>query len=259
MNNKINIDVTAPGKKTPKGHLHILTKTIRDFEDIFTKMGFEIASGPEVQSEHYNFDTLNVPKNHPSRDMQDTFWVKDLVETVLRTHTSGVQTRYMDSHQPPIRIVAPGRVYRNEAVDATHEAQFHQIEGLMVGEIISLANLKATLLGFLREWFENENLDLRIRPGFFPFVEPGIEVDMTCHKCGNSPVKTCNVCKGSGWIEIGGAGMVHPNVFKSVNIDSEKYQGWAFGFGIERMAMLKYGIDDIRNFYDGDIPFLKQF
>ena len=257
MNTKI--DITAPGKKTETGKAHILSKTIREFEDIFTKMGFEIASGPEVQSEHYNFDTLNVPKNHPSRDMQDTFWVKDLVETVLRTHTSGVQTRYMDSHQPPIRIVAPGRVYRNEAIDATHEAQFHQIEGLMVGETVSLANLKATLLGFLREWFENENIGLRIRPGYFPFVEPGIEVDMTCHKCGGSPEKTCNVCKGSGWIEIGGAGMVHPNVFKSVGIDDTKYQGWAFGFGIERMTMLKYGVDDIREFYDGDLPFLRQF
>jgi len=165
----------------------------------------------------------------------------------------------MQDREPPIRIIVPGRVFRNEAIDATHEAQFHQFEGLMIGKDVSLANLKSILVSFLREFFENENLGLRIRPGYFPFVEPGIEVDMTCHKCGENPTKTCNVCKGSGWIEIGGAGMVHPNVLKAVDIDSEKYQGFAFGMGIERMVMLKYGVDDIRDFYDGEIPFLKQF
>jgi phenylalanyl-tRNA synthetase alpha chain len=194
----LKIDVTAPGKKTEKGNLHILTKAVRDIENIFTRLGFEIASGPEVESEFFNFDAMNVPENHPARDMQDTFFIKNVENAVLRTHTSGVQARYMQGKTPPIRIIVPGRVFRNESTDATHEAQFHQTEGLMVGENISLANLKSVLISFLREFFENENLKLRIRPGYFPFVEPGIEVDMTCHKCGDSPEKTCNVCKGSG-------------------------------------------------------------
>ena len=257
MNTKI--DVTAPGIKKNKGNYHILSKSIREMEDIFAKMGFEIYLGPEVETEKIAWDDLNIPRNHPARDMQDSFWIKGLKEVILRPHTSNGQVRYMNNNKPPIRVVVPGRVFRNEAIDATHEAQFHQIEGLMVGETVSLSNLKAVLLGYLRQWFNDENINLRVRPGYFPFVEPGIEVDMTCHKCGNSPVKTCSVCKGSGWIEIGGAGMVHPNVFKAVNIDDNKYQGWAFGFGIERMVMLKYGIDNIRDFYDQEIPFLKQF
>lgn len=191
--------------------------------------------------------------------MQDTFWVKNLFETILRPHTSNVQTRYMENNKPPIRIISPGRVFRNEALDATHESQFHQVEGLMIGKNISLANLKAILLQFIQEYFQNKKLQIRIRPGYFPFVEPGIEADMTCHKCQKKIKKTCQVCKGSGWIEILGAGMVHPNVLKAVGINHLKYQGFAFGAGIERMVMIKYGVDDIRDFYDGDIPFLKQF
>ena len=254
-----NIDVTAPGEKKSKGNAHVLTKAIRDIESIFTRFGFEIASGPEVESEFFNFDALNFSRNHPARDMHDTFFVKNIEEVVLRTQTSSVQIRYMQDHKPPIRIVVPGRVFRNESIDATHEAQFHQVEGLMVGEKVSLANLKAIMNSFLREFFQNEDLKIRIRPSYFPFVEPGVEFDMTCHKCGKISKKDCNVCKGSSWIEIGGGGMVHPNVLKTVNIDSEKYQGFAFGMGIERMVMLKYELDDIRDFYDGDIPFLKQF
>lgn len=254
------IDVTRPGTRIPDGNLHIITKTIREIEDIFTRLGFEIAEGPEVEKEKYNFDALNVPENHPARDMQDTFWIKGVDKTVLRTHTSGVQVRaMMEKKNPPIRIIAPGRVFRNEALDATHEAQFHQCEGLMVGENISMANLKGVLLQFLKEFFndDNDHVDLRLRPGFFPFVEPGMEVDVTC-TCGGRD-DTCNVCKGSGWIEVLGAGMVHPHVLTSGGIDSKKYQGFAFGMGIERLIMLKYGVDDIRDFYDGDIPFIKQF
>ena len=262
MNNEIKnfIDVTAPGKKTETGHTHIISQAIRKFEDIFTRLGFELADGPEVDTEENTWDKLNIPKNHPARDMQDSFWIAGVPQTILRPHTSNVQIRYMEKHQPPIRIISAGRVFRNESLDATHEAQFHQIEGLMVGKNVSLANLKAILSQALQGFFEDDNLQIRIRPGYFPFVEPGIEVDITCHKCrGSKPEKTCNVCKGSGWIEILGAGMVHPNVLKAVNIDSEKYQGFAFGLGVERIVMLKYGIDDIRDFYDGDIPFLKQF
>ena len=253
------IDYTAPGAKEKKGGKHVISKTIEEFEDIFSSFGFEIADGPEVENTFYNFDAMNVPKNHPARDMQDTFFIDSLDDTVLRTHTSSVQARYMSRKKPPIRMIAPGRVFRNETTDSTHEAQFHQVEGLVVDENISLANLKAVLKDFLKIYFENENLKIRIRPGFFPFVEPGIEVDMTCHKCTNGIKKDCSVCKGSGWIEVGGAGMVHPNVFEVLGIDSEKYQGFAFGLGIERMAMLKYGIDDIRLFYDGEVGFLKQF
>lgn len=253
------IDVTAPGKKVEQGNLHILTKTFQEIEEIFTRMGFEIADGPEVDTEENTWDKLNIPRNHPARDMQDSFWVKNLIETILRPHTSNVQIRYMEGRKPPIRIIVPGRVFRNESIDATHEAQFHQLEGLMIGENISLANLKSVLNNFLKKLFNDNNLKIRIRPGYFPFVEPGIEVDMNCHKCKKNLKKTCSVCKGSGWIEILGAGMVHPNVLQAVKIDSKKYQGFAFGIGIERIVMLKYGIDDIRDFYDGDIPFLKQF
>ena len=253
------IDVTAPGEKVEQGHAHIIPATIRKIEDIFTRMGFEIAQANEVETEWYNFDALNVPRDHPARDMQDTFWIKNLDEVVLRVHTSNTQARYMQEHKPPIRIVAPGRVYRNEAIDATHEAQFHQVEGLVVGESISLANLKHTLLQFLTEYFEDPDADIRIRPGYFPFVEPGVEADVSCFRCGGKEGGDCNICKGSGWIEVLGAGMVHPNVLQAGNIDPERYQGFAFGAGIERLVMLKYGVDDIRDFYDGDIPFMRQF
>jgi len=253
------IDVTRPGAKQEQGNLHIISKTIREIEGIFMRLGFEVAEGPEVEDEWHNFDALNVPENHPARDMQDTFWIKGVDKTVLRTHTSGVQNRAMMAKKnPPIRIIAPGRVFRNENTDATHEAQFHQCEGLMVGENISMANLKGVLLEFLKVFFDNDEIKLRLRPGFFPFVEPGMEVDVTCTKC-QGKNKECNVCKGSGWIEILGAGMVHPNVLQAAEIDSKKYQGFAFGMGIERLIMLRYGVDDIRDFYDGDIPFIRQF
>jgi len=256
------IDVTRPGERTKRGNLHVITKTIREIEDIFTRLGFEIAEGPEVEDEFHNFDALNIPKDHPARDMQDTFWVSGVEEMVLRTHTSGVQNRAMSEKTPPMRIIAPGRVFRNESIDATHEAQFHQCEGLMVGENISLANLKGILLQFLRVYFDDDSVQLRFRPGYFPFVEPGVEVDVTCTKCKGADTNkdtVCNVCKGSGWIEILGSGMVHPNVLEAGGIDSKKYQGFAFGIGIERLIMLKHGVDDIRDFYDGEIPFIEQF
>jgi phenylalanyl-tRNA synthetase alpha chain len=256
----MTIDVTAPGKVQKRGNLHILTKAIRKIEGIFKGLGFEVVSGPWVETEFYNFDALNVPKNHPARDMQDTFWVKGLKETVLRTHTSNTQVRFMEKHKPPFRIIVPGRVFRNEATDATHEAEFHQFEGLVVGENISLANLKFTLTEAIRRILEDDSIDIRFRPGYFPFVEPGVEVDLSCFKCEKgSPSKSCNICKGSGWIELLGAGMVHPNVLENSGIDSTKYQGYAFGTGVERLLMLKYGIDDIRDFLSADIPFTKQF
>ncbi|MCK5588801.1 MAG: phenylalanine--tRNA ligase subunit alpha [Candidatus Pacebacteria bacterium] len=255
-----SIDVTAPGSKAKKGNAHVLSKARRELEDIFESMGFSIISGPEVEKEFYNFDALNVPKNHPARDMQDTFWVDKLDETVLRTHCTSVDIRHMQNNKPPIRVLAPGRVFRNEAIDATHEAQFHQWDGLVVGENISLANLKFILASVLRKFLNDDSIGVRLRPGFFPFVEPGVELDLTCFKCPkNNPSSSCNVCKGSGWIELLGAGMIHPNVLKAVGIDSKKYQALAFGPGLERLVMLKYGVDDIRDFYDGDIPFLKQF
>ncbi len=255
----MNIDFTAPGIKTDTGKAHIISKVLREIESIFSRMGFEIAQGPEVDFEKFNFDAVNVPRDHPARDMQDTFWIDGVFETVLRTHTSNTQGRYLLDHKPPIRVIVPGRVFRNEAIDATHEAQFHQVEGLVVGKEVSLANLQTTLLQFLQEFF-GENVKIRIRPGYFPFVEPGIEADVSCFKCGGKEGSTdCSVCKGSGWIEVLGAGMVHPNVLEFGNIDSTQYQGFAFGLGIERMVMLKYGVDNVRDFYDGQIPFLKQF
>lgn len=258
MNTKI--DVTAPGKKAEQGNLHVLTKARRELEEIFESLGFTIADGPEVETEFYNFDALNVPKNHPARDMQDTFFIEGLDKTVLRTHCTAVDIRYMEKHKPPFRVLAPGKTFRNEATDATHEAQFHQWDGLIVGENISLANLKFILASAIRRFLNDDSIEIRLRPSYFPFVEPGVEIDLTCFKCDKEkPTKTCSVCKGSGWIEVLGAGMLHPNVLKAVNIDPEKYQGLAFGPGLERIVMLKYGIDDIRDFYDGDIPFLKQF
>lgn len=252
------IDVTQPGAKTPRGNLHVLTQAQRRLEEIFTSMGFEIAMGPEVEKEFYNFDALNVPKDHPARDMQDTFFLSDLPETVLRTHCTSVDIHQMEEKGAPIRVLAPGRVYRNETTDATHEAQFYQWDGLVVGEGISLANLKYVLASVLREFLEDDSINVRLRPGFFPFVEPGVELDVSCFKCSNQD-PDCSVCKGSGWIELLGAGMLHPNVLRSVGIDPEKYSALAFGPGLERLVMLKYGVEDVRHFYDGDIPFLKQF
>ncbi|MFC1801989.1 phenylalanine--tRNA ligase subunit alpha [Patescibacteria group bacterium] len=262
------LDVTAPGIKPKRGHKHLITQTIDEVVGIFKSMGFGVADGPEIEDEFHNFDALNVPKDHPARDMQDTFWVKDpkgsndekyqKSDIVLRTHTSPVQIHYMEENKPPIRIIAPGKVFRNEATDATHEAQFYQVEGLMVDENVNLSNLKAVLQNFFERFF-GDGVNIRFRPGFFPFVEPGLEVDMSCFKCKDKVNSSCSVCKGSGWIEVMGAGMVHPNVLKSVNIDPNKYQGFAFGGGIDRFIMLKYGIDDVRSLYNGDLRLVKQF
>jgi len=239
-----------------KGHLHPLTLVTAEIARIFREMGFSVASGPEAETEHYNFDVLNVPPNHPARDMWDTFWLKDAkIGELLRTHTSPVQARYMESHQPPIRIIAPGKVFRYEATDATHEAQFHQIEGLVIDESTSLAHMKGVLEVFFEKFFGGA-IGVRLRPGYFPFVEPGVEVDISCFKCGG---KGCSLCKHSGFIEIMGAGMVHPYVLSQVGVDPRKYQGFAFGTGVDRLALLKYGVDDVRLFYNGDLRLVNQF
>jgi len=258
-------------QKTPKGHLHPITTTIRDVVSIFGEMGFTVVEGPEIESEYYNFDALNVPKDHPSRDMQDTFWLEGVKETVLRTHTSAVQVHYMEQHKPPFAIVVPGRVFRHEATDATHEVQFYQIEGLVVGEDITLAHLKGTLELFFKKLF-GEKSRIRFRPSFFPFVEPGVEIDVSCFKCdgeGLNPAKQerptaagglgCNLCKRTGFIEVMGAGMVHPNVLKNAGIDPRTWRGFAFGMGVDRLVMLKYGIDDVRLLYAGDLRLVDQF
>jgi len=247
------LDVSLPGVQYQRGSIHPIEQTMRDMKNIFHRLGFDIAEGPEVETQWHNFDALNFPPEHPARDMQDTFFLEN--GSVLRTHTSPVQIRLMLEEQPPIRSIMPGRVYRNEAIDAGHYCLFHQIEGLYVNEDVTLGELKATLELFCREYF-GEDVKLRFRPSFFPFTEPSNEVDVTCFLCNG---KGCRVCKQTGWLEIGGCGMVDPNVFKSVNYDSEKYTGYAFGMGVERIAMLKYGINDIRLFYENDVRFLKQF
>lgn len=230
--------------------MHPISRMIREINSIFSEIGFSFAEGPEREQVRYNFDLLNVPKDHPSRDMQDTFYLKGDRETVLRTHTSPVQVRYMEAHTPPIRMICPGKVFRNEATDATHEAQFFQLEGLMVDRNVSLSHLKGTLEYFFSRFFGGA-VEVRFRPSFFPFVEPGVEVDMKLDMPGN---------KLSGrWIEIMGAGMVHPNVLRGCGIDPDVYQGFAFGMGIDRLAVLKYGIDDIRTMYNGDLRFVNQF
>lgn len=242
-------------KTENKGHLHPLTQVMREIVDSFTAMGFEIADGPEVESEHYNFDALNVPKDHPARDMQDTFWVKDVPQTVLRTHTSAVQVHYMETHQTPFKIIVPGKVYRYEATDATHETQFHQIEGLVVGEGVNLAHLEHILDEFFKRLY-GADAKVRMRPSYFPFVEPGVEIDVSCVKCTGAG---CNVCKQTGWIEVMGAGVVHPNVLQAGGIDPRKYRGIAFGVGVDRLVMQKYGIDDVRLLYAGDLRLVNQF
>jgi len=257
---KETIDVTMPGQSYSLGHLHPLTKVERRVEDIFGSMGFSIVFGPEIESEYYNFNALNIPQNHPARDMQDTFWLRQKTTNpknhlLLRTHTSPMQIRYMEKNNPPLRIIVPGRVYRYEATDASHEIQFHQIEGLMVDKNISLTNLKAVFEEFFKNFFSAKNgkkVEVRFRPGYFPFVEPGIEVDI---KLGSNP----------NWLEVAGAGMVHPQVFKAAGYipttpqGGASWQGFAFGVGLERLAMLYYGISDIRLFYSSDFRFLKQF
>ena len=250
------IEKINPEENKKTGHLHILTQTINKVSDIFVSMGFEIADGPEIEDEYHNFDALNVPADHPSRDMQDTFWLEpENLKKLLRTHTSPVQVRYMEKNEPPFAIVVPGKVFRNEATDVTHDAQFHQCEGLVVGENITLANLKGTLESFLKKLF-GEDVVIRLRPGYFPFVEPGVEVDMVCFRCKG---EGCPSCSHSGWIEILGAGMVHPNVLNSCGIDSRKYQGFAFGIGVDRIIMLRHGLDDIRRLYSGDLRLVNQF
>ncbi|MDD3065210.1 MAG: phenylalanine--tRNA ligase subunit alpha [Endomicrobiaceae bacterium] len=252
-NEKIDI---SPAFAFPfsKGHKHIITKTIREMTDIFVSLGFDVAEGKEIETDWYNFEALNIPKDHPARDTQDTFYLEGS-QNLLRTHTSPAQIHIMEQTKPPIRVVVPGRVYRNEATDATHSATFHQIEGLVVGEDITFAELKGTLSLFIHRLFGQE-IDLRFRPSHFQFTEPSAEVDIKCVICGG---KGCRVCKQSGWLEVLGCGMVHPNVFKSVNYDSEKYTGYAFGMGVERFAMFKNGIDDMRVLYENDIRVLKQF
>jgi phenylalanyl-tRNA synthetase alpha chain len=247
------IDVTLPGVEYERGTLHPIESTLRDFKQIFHRLGFAVAEGPEIETQWRNFDALNFPPEHPARDMQDTFFLEN--DSVLRTHTSPVQVRLMLEEKPPIRSIMPGRVYRNEAIDAGHYCLFHQVEGLYVDRNVTMGELKATLELFCREYF-GENVKLRFRPSFFPFTEPSSEMDVSCFLCGG---KGCRVCKQTGWLEIGGCGMVDPNVFKAVNIDSEEYTGYAFGMGIERIAMMKYGITDIRLLFENDVRFLKQF
>ena len=248
------VDVSLPGKTYMVGSIHPLQKVIEEVEDIFIGMGYEIAEGPEVEIDHYNFEMLNVPSGHPARDMQDSFYISDT--TLLRTQTSSVQVRtLLKAGGKPIKIICPGRVYRRDDDDATHSHQFMQIEGLVVGPDITLSDLKGTLQLFAEKMF-GENREIRLRPSYFPFTEPSVEVDVSCFKCGG---KGCPICKRSGWIEILGAGMVHPNVLEMAGYDSNKYRGFAFGIGVERVAMLRYGIDDIRHLYTNDVRFLKQF
>jgi len=247
------IDLTMPGRKTVQGGLHPLTKTWREVEDTFLSMGFEIADGYDVEDEFHNFDALNTPKDHPSRNLADTFYVGD--DLLLRTQTSTVQIRTMENNQPPIRIIAMGRCYRNDKMDASHSPVFHQVEALVVDENISVANLKDTLNIFAKTMF-GKNTKSRIRPHFFPFTEPSAEIDISCVNCGGSG---CRICKNSGWLEMGGAGMVDPSVLETCGIDPEKYTGYAFGLGIDRIAMLKYNIPDIRVLFENDLRFLKQY
>ena len=252
------IDVTAPGSPSPYGHLHPITQIEHEIEDIFSEMGFAIADGPEIETEHYNFDALNVPADHPARDMQDTFWLKSEGlndKYLLRTHTSPVQVRYMETHTPPFRIIVPGRVFRNESTDASHEHTFHQFECLMVGGDISVANFKWVAETFFSRFF-GKALSIRLRPSFFPFTEPSFEFDISCVLCDS---KGCPVCKQSGWLEIGGAGMVNQKVFEAAGYPRGRYQGFAWGFGITRLAMMKYKISDIRLFMSGDLRFIRQF
>ncbi len=253
-------DVTLPGKKIKRGHLHPITQIQNELEDIFTSMGFMVLDGPELESDYYNFEALNIPKNHPARDMQDTFYIdkkneEGELDLVMRTHTSPVQVRAMQKYGVPLKCIVPGRTFRNEAIDACHDTTFYQIEGLMIDEDISIANVSSVLKKMMSEIFKQE-VEIRIRPGFFPFVEPGFEIDVSCTICGGSG---CPSCKHTGWLEMVGAGMVHPNVLKAGDVDQEKYSGFAFGLGLTRLAMMKYGVDDIRLFNSGDLKFLNQF
>jgi phenylalanyl-tRNA synthetase alpha chain len=250
-----SIDVTLPGRTIQMGNRHPLTLVTEQIEDIFLGMGFIVAEGPEVEADYYNFEALNLPQDHPARDMQDSFYITE--DILLRTHTSPVQVRTMErmKGEVPVKVICPGRVYRRDNDDATHSHVFNQVEGLMVGENVRMSDLKGVLLNFARQMF-GEGSQIRLRPSFFPFTEPSAEVDVSCSMCGG---KGCRTCKHTGWIEILGSGMVHPRVLEMAGYDSEKYTGFAFGMGIDRIAMLKYGIDDIRHFYMNDVRFLKQF
>ena len=247
------LDLTLPGKEFIVGSKHILTQTLDEIKSIFKGLGFSVANGPELESDYYNFESLNFPADHPARDMQDTFFVSK--DFLLRTHTTPVQIRIMEKQAPPVRAIMPGRVYRNEAVSARSYCMFHQVDGIYVDTDVTFAELKGTLVSFAKQFYGSD-LKYRFRPSFFPFTEPSAEMDITCYLCHG---KGCKICKNSGWLEILGCGMVDPNVFKFVDYDSEKYTGYAFGMGIERIALLKYGITDIRIFFDNDLRFLKQF
>lgn len=249
---KTRIDVSLPGRNVSCGSRHPVNKTRLRIEAFFTQMGFETVDGPEIESEHYNFEALNIPPHHPARAMHDTFYFEN--HWLLRTHTSSVQIRAMEQKKAPVRLIAPGRVYRYES-DLTHTPMFHQVEGLFIDETANFANLKGTLQAFFEFFFEQE-IALRFRPSYFPFTEPSAEVDIQCTHCTG---KGCRICKHTGWLEVGGCGMVHPNVLKAMNVDSEKYAGWAFGMGMDRLTMLRYQIDDLRSLFENDIRFLSQF
>jgi phenylalanyl-tRNA synthetase alpha chain len=246
------IDVTLPGRGQSSGGIHPVTRTMERMEDFFTAIGFDVVEGPEIEDDYHNFEALNIPAHHPARAMHDTFYVDE--HTVLRTHTSPVQVRVMESQEPPLRIICPGRVYRCDS-DLTHTPMFHQVEGLLIDEHSSFADLKGLIEDFLRMFFERE-LQVRFRPSYFPFTEPSAEVDIQCVNCGGDG---CRVCSHTGWLEVMGCGMVHPKVFEYSNIDTEKYSGFAFGMGVERLAMLRYGVNDLRLFFDNDLRFLEQF
>ncbi len=247
------LDITAPGQPVEIGHKHPLSIVLDEVKDIFLGMGFQIATGPEVEYDYYNFEALNIPKGHPARDTQDTFYITDNI--LLRTQTSPVQVRVMEQQKPPIRVIAPGRVYRSDAVDATHSPIFHQIEGLVVDRGITMSDLKGNLLALAKRLY-GEQTRIRLRPHHFPFTEPSCEIDVSCFRCGG---KGCPMCKGEGWIEILGAGMVHPKVLKNGGIDPDEYSGYAFGIGLERLVMFRFNIDDMRLLYDNDMRFLEQF
>ncbi|MFO8084470.1 MAG: phenylalanine--tRNA ligase subunit alpha [Desulfobacterales bacterium] len=247
-----SIDVSLPGRPFSLGTFHPITQILREICDIFQKLGFDIAEGPEVESDYYNFEALNIPKNHPARDMQDTFYISENI--VLRTHTSPLQVRIMEKRTPPVRIVAPGKVYRCDS-DITHTPMFHQVEGLLVDRKVTFGDLKGILTAFVHQMFD-ENISLRFRPSFFPFTEPSAEVDILCVMCRG---KGCRICSQTGWLEVLGSGMVHPAVFENVGYDTSQYSGFAFGMGVERITMLKFGIDDIRKFFENDYRFLRQF
>lgn len=251
-----SLDVTLPGKQMPQGTRHILTQVMEEIEDIFLGMGYQVVEGYEVESDHYNFERMNLPKDHPARDMQDTFYISD--EMLIRTHTSPVQARTMEKHdfsKGALRMISPGKVFRRDTDDATHSHQFHQIEGLVVDKNVTMGDLKGTLEVMMKKMF-GEDRKIRLRPSYFPFTEPSVEVDVSCFKCAGAG---CNVCKHTGWIEILGAGMVHPDVLQMSGIDPTEYSGFAFGLGPDRVAMLRYGVNDIRNFYQNDLRFLNQF